>query len=408
MLTTDDMNWIAAHATDDVARLRLRHGNDPTMQHLIMQVESRRKYQKKLPRTLACKSFEFPTALSGEQCTSDRLAEFHAGLIADGERIIDLTAGLGIDATHFAEKARTVIAIEHDSNVAGTLAYNATALGADNMTVINADCTEWIRQQDTATADTVFIDPARRGSHGERIFALNQCAPDVTAMLGDIATTARRLIVKMSPMLDISQTAHDLPGLTDMYAIGTPDECKELVAVVDMETASPHRSWMCHAVTLKPDGENRFSFSPDCEAETPVRYGLPADAGYLYEPYPAVMKAAPYRQIARLYGVTPLHPNTHIYASAMNVTEFPGTVMKIDEIIPFSSTSLRQLQKRRIEASVTTRNFSMNAATLRARIKSRESSSHRLFGLTVSDDAMPQCLILAHVINQTEISTHNT
>ena len=396
MLTPDDIKWIEDHRMDDASKLRLKFGADQHMQHLIMQVESRRKYQKKLPRTLQCKAFEFPTALSGEQSTSDKLAEFHARLIAGGKHVVDMTAGLGIDVLHFAPRAASVIAIERDSAVADALRSNSKASGLDNVTVVNDDCTEWIKHADV-NVDTIFIDPARRGSNGERIFALSQCSPDVTAMLPDIARRSWTLIVKMSPMLDITQVTRELPELTDIYAIGTTDECKELVAVVKFDsghTGSPS----IHAVTLTGEQENQYQFTPEEESTASIIYGLPHNPQYLYEPFPAVMKTAPFRLLSQQYGIAALHPNTHLYASEHLATEFPGIVMAIDEILPFSSSALKKLQHRRIEASVTTRNFTMNAAALSSRIKNKESSTHRLFGVSVANTPTPDMLIMTHLI----------
>lgn len=398
MLTPDDIKWIESHRLDDASKLRLKYGADPHMQHLIMQVECRRKYQKKLPQTLQCTSFEFPTALSGEQSTSDRLAEFHAQLIAGGKHVVDLTAGLGIDVLHFAPNATSVIAIERDTAVAGALGSNSRAYGLNNVTVINDDCTTWVRHAD-CKVDTMFIDPARRGSNGERIFALSQCSPDVTAMLPDIARMCRTLIVKMSPMLDITQVTRELPRLTDIYAIGTTDECKELVAVVNFDNIVSGPISI-HAVTLTGEHENQYQFTPEKENTSSITYGMPQAPQYLYEPFPSVMKTAPFRLLSQQYGITALHPNTHLYASEHLATGFPGNIMAIDEILPFCSSTLKQLQRRHIEASVTTRNFTMNASALSSRIKNKESSTHRLFGVSVANTPSPDMLIMTHIIKQ--------
>lgn len=103
-LTPQQIDWITAHSGDDTARLRLRHAGDPGMAHAIMQIECRRKAARKLHDTLRNDGFVFPTALSAEQCTSDNIAAYHASLIAPGETVLDMTAGLGIDAFHMARR----------------------------------------------------------------------------------------------------------------------------------------------------------------------------------------------------------------------------------------------------------------------------------------------------------------
>ena len=135
-------DWIKAHANDDPLKLRLKYGGDSEKEFAILQIECRRKAASKLSDTLRCEAFEFPTALSAEQCTSDMLAGYHARLIEDGVRVLDMTFGLGIDAFHLARKASVVDGVEISPEVAEAGQHNAAALGADNVKVICGDSME--------------------------------------------------------------------------------------------------------------------------------------------------------------------------------------------------------------------------------------------------------------------------
>ena len=176
--------------------------------------------------------FIFPTALSGEQSTSDALAHYHATLVGEGKRVVDLTAGLGIDAMALARKVRHsghVVAVERDEAVADDLRHNAAKY--ENIEVINSDCRTlidiWAREG--MRFDVVFIDPARRAADGGRVYALDQCEPDVVEMLPLLRKIADRLIIKASPMLDISHTLSLLPDAGQMIVLGTPWSARSLM-----------------------------------------------------------------------------------------------------------------------------------------------------------------------------------
>ncbi|MDE6490526.1 MAG: class I SAM-dependent methyltransferase [Muribaculaceae bacterium] len=381
-LTPQLIDWIATHSHDDTARLRLRHAGDPDMAHAIMQIECRRKTARKLHETLQNREFVFPTALSAEQCTSDDIACYHASLTSPDETVLDMTAGLGIDAFHIARRATSVTAIDMDRNVAEALQINAEVLGLKNLDAVWADSTQWLSQC-SRRFDTIFIDPARRGERGQRLYSLSECQPDVTALLTDIRQHCRRLIVKASPMLDITRLAADLPGVSDIHVIGTRDECKELVAVVDTDAADCVAGHRIHAVTITGNTTgNTLTFTRDEEQSATAAYADPQPGYLLYEPWPAVMKSGAFRTISHRYNAALLHPNTHLYISATELPDFPGTPYRITEIHPFRSSAIKALTRRRISASVSARNFDMTADALRSRLRCSESATTRLIGTT--------------------------
>lgn len=96
------------------------------------------------------------------------------------------------------------------------------------------------------------------------------------------------------------------------------------------------------------------------------------------------MKSGAFRIMSQRYGAAMLHDNTHLYVSEADITDFPGSRYRIDELLPFSSSAIKTLARRRIGASVSVRNFDMTADTLRARLRCRESSSTRLIGVTTA------------------------
>ena len=380
-LSENILKWIEEHRDCDTNKLRLscRKKEDASVfEFAIMQIECRKKASKKLYYTLQSPNFIFPTNLSAEQCTSDELAEFHATLINEGETILDMTAGLGIDAFHLAQKAKHVTAIDLNEDVAQALSINAMALNIDNFTAINADSVDYLKNS-SEHFDTIFIDPARRGDGGKRLFALADCQPNVVELLDIIKQHCDKLIVKASPMLDATQVLRELPNCSDLYAIGTRQECKELVAVIDFK--NPKDSPTLHCIT----GGNEFCYTQTIESNSIAKYGNISEEMFLYEPHPAVMKMQPIKNLSERFNTIKLHQNTHIYVSAKIITDFPGDCYKINKIYPFSSRIIKNVAKDYPRANIAVRNFIMSADELRKRLKIKDDNKYRLYGVTISN-----------------------
>lgn len=370
--------WVAEHAGDDPTSLRLRYaGKYPWIADAINQIECRKRTAKKLPVELACPVFYFPTLLSAEQSTGDILADMHASLIPSGSHVLDMTCGLGIDVLHASVKAKNVIGIDIAPEVAEALAYNSVALGHDNVTAVCADCCDYLHDHADKTWDIIFIDPARRGDKGQRIFRLSDCHPDVTGMLTDMLAVAPRVIVKASPMLDVTQTLRDLPGCSALYATGSATECKELVAVID-------RDFNGETILCSWTPALRFRFTIEQEAAASATIGEPVAGGYLYEPNPTTMKMAPFKLLSQHFGLDKLSNNTHLYCSSDPVDGFPGERLYIEKVLPYSSGNIKRLARDYPVINVGVRNFGIAADVLRKKLRVKDGGDMRLIATTTA------------------------
>lgn len=379
-------SFVKENANLSPAALRLKyHGRDidgVDIPLAITQIECRQKYAKKFAETLsATPLFLFPSTLAAEQATSDQLAAYHASLI-NGGKVVDLTAGLGIDALHLCSKCAELLAIERDKNREEALVYNSH--NAANISVMLADCRDFLKEYTGPAFDYAFIDPARRDMEGGRVYALADCQPNVVEMLQSLKSTCKKLIVKASPMLDITQCCKEIPGVTDVIALGTTTECKELVLISDLcDTLTEPRR--IHAVTLSPSRHSDFVFLAEEEAAATCEIGIPKEGDYLYEPYPAVMKAGPFSLLAQRYGLKKLHSITHLYVSDIHIADFPGSVMKIKEVLTYESKHLKRIKNKYPVISVTTRNFDKSADELRKKLGVKDGLPLRLFAVTAKN-----------------------
>lgn len=398
-LNDEFFDWVEQHRNDDPSALRLKMrgklvgGLDAGI--AILQIECRRKYAAKFAQTLADDPhFYFPGAINAEQATSDRLAAWHASLINPGDRVADLTAGLGIDIMHLARKASKALAVERQLEVADALRFNAANSGINNLEVVCTDCCDILHQTEADSFDCLFIDPARRADDGSRVFALSDCKPDLTQLQARMLEVAPRYIAKLSPMLDISHLAGELPQASRIIALGTTTECKELIAVVERGYSGP---LSIEAVTLLPDGgERSFVFTADEERAAEVTYGMPKAGDILFEPWPSLMKAAPLKLIAQRFGLSKLAANTQIYFAkkeAVATADLPGNCLDIIDVVPYSSSEIKRFARRWPKVSVTARNFGLSADALRKKLGVRDGGPVRVFA--VSDPKGQRSLIVA-------------
>ncbi|MDE6525711.1 MAG: class I SAM-dependent methyltransferase [Muribaculaceae bacterium] len=389
-MTNSFYRWIESHATDNPAALRLKYSrskdSDIDYADAILQIECRQKFGKKLADTLAAyPRFHFPSVLSGEQATSDMLAAYHSSLMSEGLEAADLTAGLGIDVFHISSRASSVTAVEMDAARAEALRANAAGLHIDNLEVVCADCHDFIDDciRDGRHFGAIFIDPARRSDSGGRLFALADCRPDVTAMTAKLSQICSLLVIKASPMLDISHTVAALsPTPVAAIALGTATECKELVILVVFDNKQAQT--LIEAVTIHGQGADTFTFTSQQEKECAAPEAMPPllPGDYIYEAYPSLMKTGAHKLVASRFGLKGFHPNTRLYASHEAVDGFPGTRYRVVDVQPFASRVIKRFASRYPRINVATRNFSIGADALRAKLRVRDGGSLRLYGIT--------------------------
>lgn len=370
------LRFVAEHGAERPSDILLRWSGRELpfpLEDAVIQIESRQRTRLKLPGFNAYREFLYPSVLASEQASDEAVAEFHASLVNAGESVVDLTGGLGIDAFTIARKAGTVTVTEINPDTNAALKHNTAALGLENVTVLPpCDCREALPGLE---ADVFFIDPARRGEGGRRIFALSDCVPDVTVLLPELMKRCKRLIVKASPMLDITQTIRELPGVAAIYAVARKGELKEILVVAGHDV---QHSPTVEAVNVLADGTvRRYTGSALQQPEisdTPE----PAPGKYIYMPDAAVMKLGPYASLTRHFeGLRKLDANTNLYIAEREYTNFPGRISRIDEI--FSPNDKRLKQLKGVKLNIITRNYPMTPELLRRKLKNKDGGDRFLY-----------------------------
>lgn len=376
-------SYIAHNIDADTCKLLLKDESSLSFNKsfAILQIECRNKTRHKISELLQHERFLFPKAVSAEQCTHEVVAKFHASHFNATDRVLDMTMGLGVDDYYIAKRVLSLTAIELDPEIASVGQYNFSFL-APNVEVCQGDSIEFLHNTDESY-DAIFIDPARRGDSGKRLYGLADCRPDVLSLLPLIKSHTSQLFIKASPMIDVTQAMRDLdPYLTDVWAVSIKNECKELFFKLDFKEIA--KCVNLHALNHDGNEWKKFSTSAHIATEPTNSSVVPAQGQYLYEPNSSIMKLGCYNAAELEFGVAQIAANSHLMVSDALIVDFPGRQFRILEVVPFKDKEIKQLGKRYKQMNVATRNFRLNAKALKKRLRVNDGGDIYLFGTTLS------------------------
>ena len=164
LLDPNAIGLIEKHAADDPAAFALKHHNRSGLpvRAIAEQIACRRKAAKKLPK-LSRRNLLY-TSLSLEQASGERASSYKAGLERiEGEKMLDMTGGLGIDSIFFARRFDEVVYVERDDVLVEIASRNFEELGIRNISVVQGDSVEVLRASLDESFDWIYIDPGAFG-----------------------------------------------------------------------------------------------------------------------------------------------------------------------------------------------------------------------------------------------------
>ncbi len=346
---------------------------DITSKELAQQLSGKKKAKDKLPAWFRTPGIYYPPGVNLEQTSSEITAHYKAGLVT-GKRMADLTGGFGVDACFFSKNIPEVIHCEWDKELHEIAEHNAKALALSNIDFRCVDGMAFLQQTGKAF-DWLYLDPGRRDSGKKKVFLLSDCEPDVTLYLDLLLSKAEQVMVKTSPMLDLSSGINQLQQVRSIHVVAVENEVKEVLWILQRD-ALPEKISVI-AVNLTKGREERFKFKWMDEAAAAPDFSPPLK--YLYEPNSAMLKAGAFKVICKAYGVDKIHEHSHLYTSEQ-LTAFPGRVFEVEKVMPFNKKNLGLLKGKKV--NVTTRNFPMSVAQLRKKFTLKDGGEIYLFFTT--------------------------
>lgn len=418
----------------------------------VNTIEGRKRLRKKLPEWVASTELVYPSSLCTEQCSSSDTARYkasvvqrifneyvspvastrsateEAGSVTDKNssvtkkqsvtstgsvtgpknwKIADLTGGLGVDSWAFSEVAEEVLYNEMNPALAAAARHNFKALGVTNIFIKNSEATSDSLKDifGDFRPDVIFLDPARRDSAGKKVFLLEDCSPDVLKILPELFGISRFVLLKLSPMADITMAVERLDRtyeeylekasgkgwngqwVREVHVVASGGECKELLILLDGEWNEGY------SLTCREDGKT-LTFKPEEITEAKATYPDSTFARIIFEPGKSLTKAGVFNAICERFGLVKLARFTHLYTISEPLSENEleqriaplkdfGKVFYVKEILPLNKASMKDVGKRYPHSEVSAKNIPMSSDELRARLKVKSGDDAHIFGARI-------------------------
>ena len=372
----DTRQFIAEHLNDDVHELALKYRNAKVdMALALRQIGARQLLRRKVPSWSGNEDLLFPPHLSIEQCSSEATAQYKAALL-QGDTLADLTGGLGIDCHFLSQSFQHTDYVEANPELCALAEHNFGMLG-DRVRVLNRTAEDYL--QDATRVDCLYLDPARRDPHGRKTVSIADCTPDVTALQDRLLQQAGRVLLKLSPMLDIHQALEQLHAVAEVHVVAVGNECKELLFLLERG----HEGEPAFTCVNLQSGQPAVGFTQEEERACQAAMAAVPSA-YLYEPNVALMKGGCFKLLTQRFGVEKLHPNSHLYTSDKLIAGFPGRAFRVEGWAPYNKKTRQILLADVDKASVATRNFPLTVAQLRKALGVADGDAVYLFATTLA------------------------
>ena len=373
LLHKEVQDFIDKNITSDISKLLFKGSpfEGITIQELVEQIEAKQRSQHKLPTWYATKNIYYPNKLNIEQTSSEITATYKASLVS-GNTIIDLTGGFGVDSYAFTNNFKHVTHCEIDTKLSHIAKYNFKVLKKDAIRCVTDNGMVFL-PKDNQKKDCIYIDPSRRNDVKGKVFLLKDCLPNVPENLDLLFSFTDRILVKASPMLDISSAISELKYVTEVHVIAVQNDVKELLFLVKKTVEKP-----ILIKTINYTKKTVQTFEAVYKSECHARFSLPKK--YLYEPNAAILKAGLFNEVSHQLKIDKLHVNSHLYTSD-HLISFTGRRFKIQEVLPYIG---KQLKKKLAvsKANITVRNFPETVAQIRKKTKLNEGGDMYLFFTT--------------------------
>ena len=328
---------------------------------MVQQIKGKAIAEHKYPFLLSYQKIVYPVQVSIEQASSELTAIYKANEFK-ANTVVDLTSGMGIDDYFFSRYAERVVAIELNKELADITTHNFIELGATNIQVVNDSAESFIASNTTAF-DLVYVDPSRRKS-GDRLSNFEEWMPNVIALKSDLYAFSNRILVKLSPMVDLQKMVKEFEEVKEIHVVSLNNDCKEVLLNIEKGFSEEP---IIHVVMLKHAVTNRFAFLASSEQQCEC---IISDVKkYLYEPDAAILKAGAFKTIAEKFELSKLHIHTHLYTSEELKEDFFGKKFEVLECLIYTKANILNFINESKDFHVLTRNSKYKSEQIKLQFK---------------------------------------
>ncbi|NAS30129.1 class I SAM-dependent methyltransferase [Flavobacteriaceae bacterium R38] len=375
ILNTGVQNFIDKKIDTDIASVLLKGTNfeGVSTKEIVEQIEARKKCKNKLPNWYNTSRVYYPNKLSVEQTSSEISAQYKASII-NGKSLIDLTGGLGVDCYYFSKKFNRVTHCEINKNLSEIAAYNSQVFDVQNIDFVPENGVDFLKKSDS-DYDWIYVDPSRRNDIKGKVFMLNDCLPNIPENLSDLFRYSNNIMIKTSPILDLSIGIKELTFVKEIHIVAIKNEVKELLWILKKNDTN---SISIKTINIKKEDKETFDFNYSDESDAIATYSSPLL--YLYEPNAAILKSGAFNLLSDKLNLKKLHQHSHLYTST-ELIDFPGRCFKITDTFKYHKKTVKK-NIGNTNGNITTRNFPESVDQLRKSLKIKDGGNNYYFFTT--------------------------
>jgi hypothetical protein len=373
LLSSEIQEFINSNLDTDVTQLALSKNPFPEVEYtsVINQIKAKQKAKDKLPIWYSKPNILFPSKISVEQTSSEKTAEYKLEIVS-GDSLIDLSGGFGVDDYYFSKKIKSVTHCEINSELSEIVAYNLKILNAHNITCINQNSTDYLKEN-SIFFDWIYIDPSRRNEKKGKVFMFEDCEPNVPNLLPLYFSRSNNILIKTAPLLDLQAGIEELKHVKKIHIVAVKNEVKELLWEIEK-----NYDGFVTIAAINIEKNKKTLVETIHQKEYNVEFYLPLK--YIYEPNAALLKSGSFDAISQIYNCQKLHKHSHLYTSN-SIINFPGRSFKIENIITLQKNEVKEYLFGK-KLNITTRNFPIKVEDLKKKYKIKDGGTTFVFFTT--------------------------
>ena len=374
LLQNDVQSFINQNLTTDFKKISFAKNPFANISYaeILNQIYNKVKAKTKLPSFFECIDIIYPSKISLEQSSSEITAKYKAGLVV-GETLVDLTGGFGVDDFYFSKKIKKVTHCEMNSDLHQIAKHNFKQLKTVGIECFGGDSHVFL-EKSTNAFSWIYVDPSRRNDAKGKVFMLKDCLPNVVDSLDFYFTKSQNILIKTSPILDISAGLLELNFVSQIHIVAVNNEVKELLWILIKDFIG---HTIIKAINILENNVQNFEFILK-ESNQIANTCLPQK--YLFEPNAAIMKSGGFDEITSQFEVEKLHQHSHLYTSD-SLVDFPGRIFEIENCFEYNKQNMKSFLENK-KANITTRNFPETVENIRKKWKINDGGNLYCFFTT--------------------------
>ena len=347
---------------------------------LAEQLKLKNKLAHKIPTFHAANCWL--TSKSFEQASGEKSALYKASLFS-GKKLLDICGGLGVDDWAFSANFESVISLDIDAYLNVLVNHNFKRLKLANIHRVSADAYFFL-QNTHEKYDLIYIDADRR-VNDKKGFRLDDIEPSYHKIEGRLRELTNSVLLKLSPLIDISYCVNHLENLKSIHVVAQDGEVKEVLCEIDYSINTIKTDVKIIAVHI--DAHHTQYFSNTFSKNDACLITNSFTKKFFYEASSAIVKAGLCNAYGKSLELFSLSNHSSYFVSESKLDNFMGRRFEVIHVLAFSKKELKEYLKVNniIKANVSKSQFPISPQEIKKQFQIQDGGDEYLFFTTQSN-----------------------